>query len=48
VAAAVACTFYFTPNHAGFNAKMIEMGIKTRPTIESIKKLRERLPAIID
>lgn len=48
VAAAVACRFYFVPNHAGFTAKMAEMNIKTMPTINSIKELRDKIPSIID
>jgi hypothetical protein len=48
VAAAVACRFYFVPNYAGFTAKMVEMNIKTLPTIASIKVLREKIPGIID
>lgn len=47
VAAAVACRFYFLPTHAGFTAKMAELNIKTMPTINSIKALRDKVPGII-
>ena len=46
--AAVACRFYFEPNHAGFTAKMAEMNIKNMPTITSIKTLREKIPGMIE